>query len=286
MRTNPGHGLRSPSRKSDKGADLKCHTWQPAPAIATDYLKILRQFGCSEEMQLWGEGYIHGHAGRLLWDVDFLSKNYRFDNCLNVGGAPFLFEYLIRKSQPELKLVSLDLAPNRFPLVSKILRTDIIQLDIEQGNALELADLGKFQCIVFCEIFEHLRINLLRTVALLGNLLDQDGILYLTTPNGAGLTAWMSKLIKGRTGPDPVQEWRKLSQIGHMGHVREYSSREVEEVLREAGLRVAKTFFRRQSTLRGTVRSKIRETVQVLATNFVPSLGDEIGIVARRSARQ
>jgi len=237
-------------------------------------------------MQLWGEGYVHGHAGRLLWDVDFLSKNYRFDNCLNVGGAPFLFEYLIRKSQPELKLVSLDLAPYRFPLVSKILRTEIIQLDIEQGNALEVADLGKFQCIVFCEIFEHLRINLLRTVSLLGNLLDQDGILYLTTPNGVGLSAWMSKLIKGRTGPDPVQEWRKLSQIGHMGHVREYSSREVEEVLREAGLRVAKTFFRRQSTLRGTVRSKIRETIQVLATNIVPSLGDEIGIVARRSARQ
>src|SRR5947199_720385 len=30
-----------------------------------------------------------------------------------------------------------------------VLGTKIIQLDIEQGNALEVADLGKFQCIVF-----------------------------------------------------------------------------------------------------------------------------------------
>jgi hypothetical protein len=237
-------------------------------------------------MRLWGEGYVHGHAGRLLWDVEFLTKNYRFSNCLNVGGAPFLFEYLIRKSQPELKLVSLDLAPHRFPFVSEILGAEIVKMDIEQASASNITTLGKFQCIVFCEIFEHLRINLLRTLALLGKLLDDDGILYLTTPNGVGLSAWLTKFIQGRTGPEPVQEWRKLSQIGHMGHVREYSLREVEEVLRESGLRVAVNFFRRQSTLRGTVRSKIRETVQVLATNMVPSLGDEIGIVARHSARQ
>lgn len=264
---------------------VQCHTWQSASRLAAEYVEIVRAFGSNNEMRDWAEGYVHGHAGRLQWDVDFLVSNYSFSSCLNVGGAPFLFEYLISKSRPELRLTSLDLDPLRFPAASRILGTEVVQMDIERTNTAAITSLGQFQCVVFCEIFEHLRIDLLRTVNSLAQLIAPEGILYLTMPNGLGLSAWLTKFINGRTGPDPVSEWRKLTQIGHMGHVREYSLCELQGVLEECGLRVERYFFRRQSSFRGTIRSRIRDTAQAVAMKVIPSLGDEIGVVARRRAR-
>ena len=105
-------------------------------------------------------------------------------------------------------------------------------------------------------------------------------------PNGLGLSAWLTKFLKGRTGPPPVAEWGKLSQIGHMGHVREYSLRELGEVLAASGLHIERALFRRQSSHYGTLRSKVRDHAHGLATRVCPSLGDEVVIVARPDSRQ
>lgn len=259
---------------------VRCYTWHTEPEIAAEYLSILSKFGGDDEMRLWAEGYVDYHAGRLKWDVDFLTRHYRFVKCLNIGGAPYLFEYLMSRSRPEMTLATVDLEPSRFPRAGDILRTSLIKADIEQENAL--GTLGNFQCIVFCEIFEHLRIDILRTMKAVRALLSDDGILYLTMPNGLGLSAWLN-FARGRTGPPPVAEWRKLSQLGHMGHVREYSVYEIKEVLEACGLQIKQYFYRRRSSYRGTTRSAIRETAQILATHLMPSLGDEIVLVAGKA---
>ena len=111
---------------------VRCYTWRAAPEIATEYLDVLRRFDSNDELRLWAEGYVLGHAGRLRWDVEFLTANYQFASCLNVGGAPFLFEYLIAKSRPGLTLESLDLDISRFPRAGEILGTRLVQMDIEQ----------------------------------------------------------------------------------------------------------------------------------------------------------
>jgi hypothetical protein len=233
-------------------------------------------------MRLWAEDYVHGHAGRLRWDVDYLTANFRFESCLNVGGAPYLFEYLLKKSNPNVALATLDLDIARFPRAGKVLGTKIVQMDVEQMSSASLELVGKHECVIFCEVFEHLRINILQTMETVAELLAPTGVLYLTMPNGLGRSAWLTKYAKGRTGPAPVPEWRKLSQIGHMGHVREYSVREIQEVLEACGFGVDRYFFRRQSSFYGTARSRIRDTAQLLAAHLVPSLGDEIGVIARK----
>jgi hypothetical protein len=259
---------------------IRCYTWRAAPEVAAEYLRVVRQFGSNDQMGLWAEDYVHGHAGRLLWDVDYLTANFRFTSCLNVGGAPYLFEYLLKKSNQDLGLATLDLDIARFPRAGEVLGTKVIQMDVEQISSASLEPAGKYECVVFCEVFEHLRINILQTMKTVAQLLAPDGMLYLTMPNGLGLSAWLTKFTKGRTGPAPVPEWLKLSQIGHMGHVREYSVQEIQEVLEACGLGVDHYFFRRQSSFRGTTRSRIRDTAQVVAAHFLPSLGDEVGVVA------
>jgi SAM-dependent methyltransferase len=262
---------------------VRCHVWKPAPEVASAYLGLVNQFGADPAMQSWAEGYVRHHAGRCLWDATFLSGHYQFASCLNVGGAPFLFEHLLMRSRPDLKLVSLDLDATRFPSAAKILGLKIVEMNVEELAPGSVA--AKYDCVVFCEVFEHLRMNILRTIASLRELLEDEGILYLTMPNGLGLHAWLRYLTRGRTGPPPLDEWGKLQAIGHMGHVREYSYTEVREVLEACGFTIDRFFFRRNYQHWGTLRSRLRNGVIDWVHQTVPSLGDEVGLVARKSRR-
>jgi SAM-dependent methyltransferase len=269
---------QSPRRKNKT---MKCLRWDYSPTAATEFLRVVGDFRASPLLTDWAEDYARQHAGRLAFDARYLADHYLFSNCLNIGGAPFLFEYLLKQARPEVEIVSADLAPERFPDAARVLGVRTVQLDIEDGS-LDALKLGRFDCVVFAEIFEHLRHDLLGTVASLRSLLSDDGILYLTTPNGIGLYGVWEK-AHGRTGSDPVDQWSKLTKLGHMGHVREYSAREVRRVLTACGFDVVEQFYRRASR-RTSVRSTVASSVRGCATTILPFLGDELVFVVRRAA--
>ena len=199
-------------------------------AGAAAYLDVLPRLGAAG-LEPWAAAYARVHAARIAWDIDYLNRTQRPVRCLNVGGAPYLFELLMRQARPDLEITTLDLEPDRFPGVEPVLGVRLVGLDVETASADALKALGRFDCIVLTEVFEHLRIDLLGTMSRLGALLTDDGVLYLSTPNGASLAAWRKAYLKGRTGPRPVDAWGRLQTLGHMGHVREYAMIEVQEVL-------------------------------------------------------
>jgi SAM-dependent methyltransferase len=260
---------------------IKCATWIDASEVTADYSTIIPEFRCNEQVSSWAQEYARNQAGRCRWDADFLTKNYNFSTCLNIGGAPFVFEYFMKNARPDIAMVSLDLDAARFPEAERVLKIKIAQINIENPDPLATRMLGQFECVVFSEVFEHLRIDILETVALLRDLLAEGGILYLTTPNGLGLWATRERL-HGRTGSDPVNEWSKLTRLGHMGHIREYSRREVCDVLRHCGF-VVETHFYRRSRRTGSVRSKMMNVVKALVTRVLPWLGDELVFVLRKA---
>jgi SAM-dependent methyltransferase len=254
---------------------IQCALWSAAPS--DEYIGLLRRFGADPALHAWAEAYARGHIGRLLWDVDFLIRNFRFATCLNIGAAPFIFEHLMKKRRPDVALRSLDLDCGRFPDAAAVLGLDIASLDIERADVDAIGGLGQFECVVFCEIFEHLRVDILGTMRRVRDLLAPDGVLYLTTPNGASLPALRRHLFRGRTGPDPVAEWTKLETVGHMGHVREYSFREVRGILECAGFAIDRHGYRRRRSERGW-----HAAMQTLLGRVAPSLATDIVIVARR----
>ena len=198
----------------------------------------------------------------------------RFASCVNVGGAPYLFEYLLRKARPKLRLTTIDLDTSRFPRAAEVLASLIVQADVERMNG---TNVGRSECVVFSEVFEHLHIDVLGTIRTVASLMAPDGFLYLTTPNGLRASGVL-RVLRGRTGPSVVGEWRKLKDIGHMGHVREYSLRELCEVLDHVGLRVESAFHRRRA---GVGRS-LRGVITAAAVGLLPQLGDDLVIAARR----
>jgi SAM-dependent methyltransferase len=255
-----------------------CFVWHEDSAAFSDYAAVLDRLGADAEIRGWALDYARHHAGRLKWDTELIKENFRPSRLLNIGAAPYVFEHLLRKALPETAVVSIDLNPERFPNTAEILGITVIGLDIEH-DALE--DIGRFPLVIFCEIFEHLRADLLGTMRRVSSAVDRDGILYLTMPNGLGLASW-SRFLAGRTGPAPVHEWGKLASIGHMGHVREYSVREVSEVLAEVGLTVERVVYRRKREHPYSLRNAVRLAVKDFAFGAFPALGEEIVVVARR----
>ena len=234
------------------------------------------------EIGSWGQDYVRMHALRCEDDaceVARLAGGFRTSSSgirvLNVGGAPFLFEYFLRQ-RFDGELVSLDLNPDRLKdLVSRI-GVNVRAVDIELADQSVISALGTFDVVVFCEIFEHLRIDILGTMQRIRGLLRPGGSLYLSMPNGVSAVKLATILLKRRTGPNVVSEWSKLSRLGHMGHVREYSRVEIEEVLRATGFKVERVRYRNRVAM-GPVSSFVR----ALSTKIIHSFGDEIVVIAR-----
>ncbi len=271
--------IEIPGRRNGSPERAKCYAWAPAKDVTADYLKLVPELGLERKLWPWAEAYARNHTGRLLWDVEFLTRNYEFSRCLNIGGAPFVFEYLMNKARPEVEVVSVGLYPDRFRDVERVLGIKVAELDVERPGAGAADTLGQFQCVVFCEIFEHLRIDLLKTMSFVRSLLNEDGFMYLTMPNGLGIDALTRIIRRGRTGPDPIKEWSKLDNLGHMGHVREYSYAELCDVLAHCGFRVQRHLYRRKIE-----HYKLRDRSIRMLTRLVPKLGNEIVVVARPAA--
>lgn len=233
---------------------------------------MLSRFGASRQLQDWAQYYAGVHAGRCVWDAQFVGRS-SVKRCLNIGGAPYLFEYALRKQFPQIELTSLDIHPERFPNAAQVLGMRIVACNIET-DAPVLNE--KFDMIVFTEMFEHLRIDILATMKRIRALMAQGGRLYLTTPNGMGWTAWQLFMRRGRTGPPPVEEWSKLSRLGHMGHVRLYSMLEAVEVLDHCGFVIQESGYR-------SLRPRHRGLRDVLL-RLRPALGDELVVVAGAGA--
>lgn len=250
---------------------MAVEVYYPAPDFLGVYEGLLPRFGAGPDLESWARMYAAGHAGRCLWDVRFLSRLGGIGSLLNIGGAPYLFEAALKHENPSADVVTVDLDPGRFPAVEKTLGLRVLQGDIES------ADWGigeEFDYIVLAEVFEHLHVDPLGAISRLQKHLAPGGTLYLTTPNGLGFLAWFKHLIRGRTGPSPVIEWEKLSRLGHMGHVREYSLVEVTDVLRYCGLRVERTIFRKPEDGRWFLRDTL--------ISLRSSLAEEMVILARK----
>jgi SAM-dependent methyltransferase len=91
-----------------------------------------------------------------------------------------------------------------------------------------------FDLVVMTEVFEHLYLNPIVTMREIMRILRPGGFLYLTTPNGLGLRKLVKVARKGRF-QDIYQQWKNLEETGLMGHVHEYSPREVGEFIKDCG---------------------------------------------------
>jgi SAM-dependent methyltransferase len=197
-----------------------------------------------QSLVTWFDSYASNHANRLAHDVDLITAFVpRGSRILDVGCVPPAL--LAALDGLGYCGVGVDIAPRRFEECIAERALDVRQADIER-DALPFDD-ASFDAIVLHEVFEHLRINLIATMSELARVLRPGGLLFLSTPNLRSYKGLYNFIVNGQAAscsPGVYPQYAKLRELGHMGHVREYTAREVTEFLGQVGFSVDTIVYR------------------------------------------
>ena len=187
------------------------------------------------EMRDWWREYLSNHRCRYLDILSYLKcEDPSQERVLEIGSVPGHCTVLLKGLGYAVEGV--DLSPGRLSAFWAKHGVSVAQADIEQER-LPFED-GQFSVVLFMEIIEHLRVNPLHALREALRVLRVGGRLLLSTPNITPGDRLRFFLFQEDYQGDPVAEYEKLEQLGHMGHCRIYSRRELRRLLEHVGLRV------------------------------------------------
>jgi SAM-dependent methyltransferase len=182
--------------------------------------------------------WVDWNVPRFLRTLELVPPGSAAQRCLEVGSMPYTFTLLLKKLRPyELVLVDYFSGAPRAPVVEETVR--LPAFGEEHCFASFLCDLERqplplddcaLDGALCCEVLEHLTQDPVAMLVEIHRALRPNGWLVLTTPNVA---RWRNafNLLHGRNVYDPYElafgpTWR---------HNREYTAREVADLLTETG---------------------------------------------------
>ena len=216
------------------------------------------------QMKDWFWDYLRNHKTRIAFDYDMIKKYCQPNSTIvEVASIPFLLTLPLKTTG--FNVIGVDIHPERFQSTIDKFGLDIRQCDVER-EPLPFPD-NFCDVILFNEFFEHLRINLIFTMRQVFRILKPGGLLFLSTPNLRSLSGIKHFLIYKRAQSNwwtIYEQYEKLERFGHMGHVREYTSKEVVEFLSQIGFNVETVIYR------GTYESKLNRLITKIRPNLRP----------------
>ena len=188
--------------------------------------------------------FLRTHRWRLTEDLQLFCNIFPpACRVLEIGSSPFVMTAALKASG--FKVIGVDLLPEYFRETVERLNLSIVKCNIET-ETLPFDD-HSFSCIVMMEVFEHLRIDVISTMMEIKRVLRPGGVMVLSTPNLFSLRGIWNLLIHQRASVvagSPYGEYSNLKSIGAMGHVREYTSKEVQDFMEQCGFKVRVVMYR------------------------------------------
>ena len=221
----------------------------------------------------WHVNDLFNHEQRYLADLGLITDLAPAGAILELGSAPCHMTALLKLSG--YGVAGVDIDPKRCADLIQQLSLDVHQCDIERG-VFPFED-ETFECVMLCETFEHLRIDPAFVLSEINRVMANGATLILTTPNVYSLPS-IARFILGRSIADPTTEFGKLRSLGHMGHVREYSTSEVVRFVEAAGLAVHSINYRSHTNGPGRKNKLLSIAYRLVPRRF----RREMVIVARK----
>ncbi len=138
-----------------------------------------------------------------------------------------------------------------------------------------------FDAVVMTEVFEHLREYPATALTEVYRILRPGGCLYFTTPN-ATYVGNRVRLARGQNIATPLRDW--IDGVPLARHSREYTFREIDYLLRRAGLQPVLVMGRHLHITSGRTSrgAQVLKRVVDRIARLRPTMGPAIVVVARR----
>ncbi len=222
----------------------------------------------------WFSNYCREHRERFAADIINVETHVEPGaRVLEYGAIPLVMTAAL--AALDYAVSAVDVKPERFAKAIARLGLDVIKCDVETDAVPFAAE--TFDVVLFNELFEHLRINPIFTLGEAHRVLKPSGRLLLSTPNLRSFRGIRNLLLRNQghaVSGGVYRQYEKLEAFGHMGHVREYTTREVLEFLTRVGFRVDKIIYRGGHG-RGAVG---------IAERLAPSLRPFFAVIATKDA--
>jgi 2-polyprenyl-3-methyl-5-hydroxy-6-metoxy-1,4-benzoquinol methylase len=153
-----------------------------------------------------------------------------------------------------------------------------VQIASEDLNNINQSPLDfendSFDCVIMCEVLEHLNFNPLSVLRDIHRVIKPEGLFYLSVPNQVRLRNRYNCLV-GRSIRNPVADFISLPDAAH--HWREYTLKEVKEILAMADCNVVNDYYWSEKGKNLNLKSLIK-----ILTKSIPSLRSNIIIMAKK----
>jgi SAM-dependent methyltransferase len=184
------------------------------------------------------EKYYQTQKDRFLRLTRLIESTHEGGRIVEAGAEPFLLQYLLDRTLDD-DVIGLDLNPSRYNRFISKNNLTVFRCDLASNTY----PVDRASFVILSEVLEHL-IDPIGVLDKIYDLLQEGGKLLLTTPNFYRLET-LYRFFTGQGFNDAVEAWKKMSLIGHPGHIRLYTSDEVQRLLTESGFRLSKSTFER-----------------------------------------
>ncbi len=185
-------------------------------------------------------GYVDESLYRLIHTLEMIPEYPQRAKILEIGANPYFLSLLMKKYKDcDISMT------NYFGQGCKEMRQEIINEKYAEKHVFDFYNINVeqeiipfekeyFDCILFCEIIEHLVIDPIFALQNMHNVLKKDCSLILSTPN-----VYRYENIKKFSTERKYSIYDPYSRHGIYGrHNREYSLFEVEDILQGCGFDV------------------------------------------------
>lgn len=197
-----------------------------------------------QSLEDWTRKYLSNHRERFATEIDLVTEVVpEGARVLDVGAAPFVPTAALAALGYDVRAV--DIHPERFAGLIGDLGLEVLACDIER-EPLPLED-GSVDAVLFNELFEHLRIDPIFTLGEVLRVLAPGGVLLMSTPNLRSFRGIRNLVFRNQghaVSGGIYPQYEKLRTLGHMGHVREYTTAETVSFLRRIGFEPETLVFR------------------------------------------